>query len=349
MCLADGVLPEASAVLEYDCFFSKTREIREGVTPLSVSIIGAGRTRNGIGEYIGKYFHKHGARVTSVLATTEKTGLQASFALRKYGIEARPYTSFEEMVSGERPDAVVIASPSSTHYDYLLRCLDRECHIFCEKPFLWDDHKGIQKRLGDIFERAREKKIKIAMNSQWPFSIDDYEKICGEIRIEEIHHFSMRMSPFSPGRVMIPESVPHPLSILYCRLGPGEIRNLNFESDGEEKITIRFNYVFGTRACDVLIRLVHQKTQPREFSYGFNGRIVFRSLDLKNYEIYFHHGDKKLRIADPLKLSVKNFMDAVEKGTDPFIGPPHILHNVSLLEAVHDGFSEFEKRAPWKS
>ena len=284
-----------------------------------------------------------------MLATTEKTGLQASSALKKYGIEAHPHTTFEEMVRGEKPDAVVIASPSSTHYEYLLKCLDSGLHIFCEKPFLWDDHTDIQKRAEDVLKKAREKKITIAMNSQWPFSIDDYEKICGGISIRESNHFSIRMSPFSPGRVMIPESVPHPLSILYCRLGPGRMEGLNFESDGEEEMGIRFTYLFGTRACDVLIRLVHQETQPREFSYGFNDRVVSRSLDLNNYEIYFHYGNKKVKIADPLELSVKNFMEAVEKGTEPLIGAAHILQNVSLLKAVDGGFGEFEKRAPWKS
>ncbi len=316
---------------------------------LNVSIIGAGRTRNGIGEYIARYFHKQGARVTSVLATTETTGLQASSALRKYGIEAHPYTTFEEMVKAEKPDAVVIASPASTHHEYLLQCLDSGLHIFCEKPFLWGSDTDIPKRTEDILQTARGKNITIAMNSQWPFSVDDYERICGEIRIGETNRFSMRMSPFSPGRVMIPESVPHPLSILYCRFGPGRIEGLNFESKTEEEMSIRFTYLFGTRDCDVLIRLMHQKTQPREFSYGFNGRIVFRSLDLENYEIYFHYGNKKLRIADPLELSVKNFMEALEKGAEPLIGPPHILHNMRLLKEVHDGFDEFEKRAAWKS
>ena len=315
---------------------------------LNVSLVGAGRTRNGIGEYIGKYFHKHGARVSSVLGTTEKTSLQASSALRKYGIEAHPYTTFDEMARSEKPDAVVIASPSSTHYEYLLKSLDSGLHIFCEKPFLWGDHTDIQKRAEDIFVKAREKRLTIAMNSQWPFSIDDYEEICGKIRIQETNHFSMRMSPFSPGRVMIPESVPHPLSILYCRLGSGEMQHLSFESEGEGEMHIRFTYLFGTRACDVLIRLVHQKTQPREFSYGFNNKIVSRSLDLRNYEIYFHYGNKQLRIVDPLELSVKNFMGALEKKTEPFIGAPHILHNMSLLKEIDDGFSEFEKRASWK-
>ena len=70
---------------------------------MNVSIIGAGRTRNGIGEYIGKFFHQVGANITSVLGTTEKTSLQASSALRKYGIEAHPYTDFDEMVKSERP------------------------------------------------------------------------------------------------------------------------------------------------------------------------------------------------------------------------------------------------------
>jgi hypothetical protein len=316
---------------------------------MNLSIIGAGRTRNGIGEFIGKYFHKHGAKVTSVLGTTEKTSLQASSALKKYGIEAHPYTNFDEMLRGEKLDAVVIASPSYTHYEYLLKSLNSELHVFCEKPFIWDDCMDIQKKIEYILEKARERKLTIAMNSQWPFSLDDYEKVCGRVKIKETNHFFIRMSPFSPGKVMIPESVPHPLSILYCRLGAGEIQNLNFESDGEEEMTIRFTYLFGTRTCDVLIKLVHQKTPPREFSFGFNNKIVFRSLDLENYEIYFNYGEKRLRIVDPLELSVKNFMEAVERRIDPFIGAPHILHNMSLLKTIDDGFREFEKRKSWKS
>jgi len=316
---------------------------------MKASIIGAGRTRNGIGEYIGKYFHQHGANVTSVLGTTEKTTLQASSALRKYGIEAHSYTDFDAMVSAEKPDIVVIASPPSTHYDYLLKCLDWGLHIFCEKPFIWDDHTDIRKRIEDIFEKAREKRLTIAMNSQWPFSIDSYEEICGKIRIEQRNNFFARMSPSSTGRVMIPESVPHPLSILYCRLGAGEIEKLNFEWDEEGEMSIRFTYLFETRACDVLIKLVHQKTPPRDFSFGFNEKIVARSLDLNHYEIYFNYGNKKLKIMDPLELSVKNFMESVKKKTDPLIGYPHILHNTSLLKEIDDGFGEFEKRDLWKS
>jgi len=316
---------------------------------MKISIIGAGRSRNGIGEYIGKYFHQLGGKVTSVLGTTEKTCRQASLSLRKYGIEARPYTDFEEMVRMEGPDAVVIASPSSTHYEYLLKSLDSGLHIFCEKPFIWDEHTDILKRVDGIFEKASRRKLTIAMNSQWPFSIEAYEELCGKLKLRRSNAFFIRMSPFSPGKAMIPESLPHPLSLLYCLLGPGKIEDVSFESRGEGEMDIRFTYLFETKACDVAVRLVHQKTLPREFSFGFNDKIVVRSLDLQNYEIYFNYKDKKLRIRDPLELSVKNFMEAVEKKIEPLVGTRHIIHNMSLLKEINDGFGEFGKRNLWKS
>ena len=317
--------------------------------PLKVSIIGAGRTRNGIGEYIGKYFQQHGAIVTSVLGTSEKTSLQASRGLQKHGVEAHPYTDFDRMVEREKPDAVVIASPSSTHYEYLLKCLGSGLHIFCEKPFIWDGQRNVRERIEDIFEKARQRKLTISMNSQWPFSIDAYEAISGKVIIQNSNTFIMTMSPPFPGREMIPESVPHAISLLYSLLGVGEIEDSSFESNGEKGMGIKFSYLFDTRSCEVSIHLTSQEAPPRDFSFGLNGKIVSRSLGLENYEIYFHHEEKKMKIVDPLELSVKNFLGALEGKMEPFIGYLHILHNMSLLQQIDDGFDEFVKNKSWES
>ena len=120
---------------------------------MKVSIIGSGRKRNGIGQYIGKYFHENGAKVISVLGTTEKTSIHASHVLKKYGIEAKPFVEFNEMIRDEKPDAVVIASPSSTHYEYLLKCVDLGLNVFCEKPFISYEEEGMGKKVEDIFWR----------------------------------------------------------------------------------------------------------------------------------------------------------------------------------------------------
>ncbi len=284
-----------------------------------------------------------------MLGTSEKTSLQASLALRKYGVEARPYTNFDRMAEREAPDVVVIASPASTHYEYVLKCLGLGAHIFCEKPFIWNDCKEVRKAIEDIFEEARRKKLTIAMNSQWPFSVDAYEGISGRVIIENWNTFFMAMSPPFPGREMIPESVPHALSLLYSLLGAGEIEDLSFESEGEKALDIKFSYLFDTRGCDVFVRLTSRKVPPRNFSFGLNGRIVSRSLGPENYEIYFRHGEQTLKIVDPLELSVRNFLWALERDEEPFIGYLHILHNVSLLKQIDDGFGEFLKSKSWKS
>jgi hypothetical protein len=317
--------------------------------PLNVSIIGAGRRRNGIGEYIAKYFHRHGAIVSSVLGTSERTSLEASHALRKYGVEARPYTDFDRMVESETPDAAVIASPSSTHEAYLIKCLAAGLHIFCEKPFIWGGRENIRQRIEDIFEKARQKKLTVAMNSQWAFSLDAYEAISGRVILQNSNTFYMALSPPFPGREMIPESVPHALSLLYCLLGVGEIEDLSLEPDGKRGMGIKFSYLFDTRTCDVFIRLTCQEAPPRDFSFGLNEKIVSRSLDSESYEIYFHHGERRMKIIDPLELSVKNFLEAVEKETEPFVGYLHVLHNMSLLAQIDDGFREFIKNRSWES
>jgi hypothetical protein len=316
---------------------------------MNVSIVGAGRKRNGIGEYIAKYFHENGARITGVLGTTETSSAEAASGLRKYGIEAHPYTDFTQMVDQEHPDLVVIASPSSTHYDYLAQCVEASIHVFCEKPFVSCETEDAEKRVEGLLRKAREKGLMVAMNSQWPFAMPYYEELCGTIRIQGAKRFLMNMSPSCRGREMIPESVPHALSLLYSTFGAGTAGKANFESTGESEIRLTFRYVTRTTDCDVCVQLRLQESQPRNFSFGFNDRIVHRHLELPDYAIFFHYEDRKIRILDPLTLSVRNAMEAVEKKIEPRIGPSHILSNVSCLRGLYEGYCRQEEERVWKN
>lgn len=310
---------------------------------MKMSIIGACRNRSGIGEYIGKYFHKNGAKVISVLGTTEESSQNASSALKKYGIESNPYTDFFKMVEKQRPDAVVIASPSSTHYEYLVKCVESGLNVFCEKPFVRPDIDDITKKVEDLFEKVKEKKLTVAMNSQWPFAIKYYRKVCGEIEVKKSNRFFMTMSPFASGKEMIPEAVPHALSLLYSLLGEGEISDLHFESAEKDEIITKFKYHFRTRDCEVCLKLVRKEKQPRDFQFGWNDKIVRRSLNLRNYDIYFNYGNRKLKIADPLELSVGDFMAAVERKAEPLIGYSHIISNMSLLRKIYNAYTVASK------
>ena len=304
---------------------------------MKTAIIGAGRNISGIGQYIGKYFQKNGASVISVLGTTDKTARKASSVLTQYGIDATGYTDFYSMMKRERPDVVIIASPALTHYEYLIKCVKEGVHVFCEKPFVWQNKSDIDIKplIEDIFEKAESKNLTIAMNSQWPFSLPYYEKLCGLIDSRKVDTFFIRLSPMVSGREMIIESVPHALSILYSVFGDGQIGNLSIEAY-KEKIITKFHYIFPTGYCEVLIELVRTILQPRSFSYGFNSKIVHRVLDLDSYDISFKYSDMLLRISDPLELSVQDFISAVNDKREPLIGKAHIMRNMSLLKKIYD-------------
>ena len=300
---------------------------------MKVALIGGRRKRSGIGPFIANYFHRNGAAVTAVLGTTENTAREAASGLKRFGINAASHTDFGRMMEEEKPEAVAIASPAATHFEYLMKSIHAGAHVFCEKPFIWYDKDDLEDLLTGIFEKAEDHRVTIAMNSQWPFALPFYGELCGAQNGQTASTFSIRLSPQCDGKEMITEALPHALSILYCVCGRREIADLAVTGSGEEMV-IRFDYAAGDSRCDSEIRLRSQYRQPRDFSFGFNGRTVTRSLDLASYAIYFNHGGRACKIADPLELSVQDFMAAVINARVPLIGKSHIIHTTLLLRQI---------------
>jgi len=305
---------------------------------MKVAVIGARRNNNGIGEYISKYFHANGFEICCVLGNSEATSKKASANLKRYGIEASPYTVFESMVAEQQPDVLVIASPIHTHYGYIRKGMDAGMHIFCDKPFIPPDTHNISRILDDIFDKATKNRLVIAMNSQWPFSIPFYERLCHDILLEQVETFFMRLSPLSSGREMIPDSVPHALSVLYSAVGQGQITGINIEQQ-VGSMDISFDYGFIGRNTKVLISLDRHETQPRPFSYGFNGLIAQRRIDTASYTQHFCRGDKTITIKDPLEASVQDFINAISQRHEPCIGMVHIKKTAMMLKHIYDACS----------
>jgi hypothetical protein len=303
---------------------------------MKVSIIGAGRNRNGIGKYIANYFQRHQASVVAVLGTSEKTAHSAANGLKPYGIDAAAYTNFDRMIHEEKLDAVVIASPLETHYGYLVKSIESGLNIFCEKPFFWQEKEDLTELLDTLFQMAGHKNVTIAMNSQWPFSLPFYEKLCGSVDAQKIDSFFIRLSPACAGKEMILESVPHALSILYFIFGSGKISDSSTQRSAGKTI-LRFRYRSEHHDCKVTIQLAREKSQPRSFKFGFNDKIVNRVVDFENYDIYFAYGNKDIKITDPLELSVKDFIASVERQREPLIGKSHIVATTRLLKIIYNG------------
>jgi hypothetical protein len=306
---------------------------------MRAAIIGAARNHNGIGEYIAKYLSDHDVDVSCVLGSTQASSASAAAHLNeKYSMKPKAYTDFSQMIQESQIDCVAIASPAHTHKEYIDKCIDAGVHILCEKPFISPDMADQEEWLENTFVKAREKGISIAMNSQWPFCFPSYEELCGRLEPEKITEFTIRLSPMSEGRAMIPDSVPHALSLLYYGAGDGIVEDVSLER-GKDALKVRFTYLTEYVSCAALIEMVRETEQPRTFSFGFNGCTARRHIDMKTYTLNLTNGDKILKIADPLGLSVRDFVESARTGREPVIGRRHITHTVSMLRQIYTEYA----------
>ncbi len=54
------------------------------------------------------------------------------------------FTDYERMLESTRPDAVIIATPSALHASMVRAAIERDIHVFCEKPLFLDPADGIE-------------------------------------------------------------------------------------------------------------------------------------------------------------------------------------------------------------
>lgn len=113
--------------------------------PLNVAVIGCGNW----GQNLIRVFHNIGA----LYAVCDRDPSKAAYFSEKYQVLA---VSFEEVFS-EAIDAVVIATPSTTHFEWGQKALHANKHVFIEKPL------ALQTRHGVILKELAQKHQKVLM------------------------------------------------------------------------------------------------------------------------------------------------------------------------------------------
>jgi scyllo-inositol 2-dehydrogenase (NADP+) len=94
---------------------------------LTTAVIGLGR--------IGWQYHlpqivSHAG--FSLTAVVDPLAERLKEAEKTFG--AKGYTDYEDMLKSEKPDLVVIASPTKFHFPQVLKAFEYGCDVFCEKP-----------------------------------------------------------------------------------------------------------------------------------------------------------------------------------------------------------------------
>ena len=126
-----------------------------------------------------------------VVAVCDTFGMLLS-SLNKY-TGLKTYSSFDEMLDKEPLDAVLIATPSRFHGSMVKQALDKNLHVFCEKPFCLDIEEGRELAL-----LAKKKTVVNQVGYHYRFlgTFIEAKRLLASNLIGKIHH--IRAEAYGP-------------------------------------------------------------------------------------------------------------------------------------------------------
>ena len=281
---------------------------------MKVGIVGAGRSRNGLGPFLATSLERAGARVVAVAGRDQERAVanagQLELALR-HDVAAAADVA---VLCRSGIDALVVATPVEHHLAALQAALAVGLPCLCEKPLVApaDVDAGLA-----VVQQFEQRGIVLHENVQWPFVLPMVGALYGERR-GLVRRVGLGMSPGGTGAgVMLRDALPHLLSVAQAAVG-APLRLLSAKLDDSSPaatacaLSARLAHGGGELQADLQLR--HCATQPRPAWLSVDGRRIDRRIG-PGYAIEFLAGGCALPIEDPLQQLVDHFVAAVRART----------------------------------
>ncbi|WP_165959050.1 Gfo/Idh/MocA family oxidoreductase [Actinomadura sp. KC345] len=299
-----------------------------------VGLIGARRAHEGTGPFVAAHLARAEAQVTAVATSGARSALVAANDLAGQGVACEPWPTAERLLAEAAIDAVAICSPLDTHLPYLRLALERGLHVLCEKPLSsWHAPEDLE-QVESLIAAYAKRELTVHVNTQWPYTLEDFRHLHELDRLPKVRELRMELAPSRPGARMLPEALPHVISMLTATCpAVTTVAQVTYERVGDA-LTIGF-VASGTGAStdagpvDVTCELRPRPRQPRPAAFEINGMRAERVVDMANgYQMSFRSHGGRRQIADPLGASVDDFLAKIA-GKSPN-GYQTIILNESL-------------------
>ncbi len=139
---------------------------------------------------LGKMGLSHAAIVSAhpevdMVAVCDTSSLVLS-AFNKYS-KVATYSDYKKMIENEKPDFVVVATPTKFHYPIVKCALENGVHVFCEKPFMLNSNEG-----EEIVALAKQKNLinQVGFHNHFIGTFRELKRLLSENVLGELFHFS---------------------------------------------------------------------------------------------------------------------------------------------------------------
>lgn len=323
---------------------------------INIGIIGVGRFGT---NYLKTINELDNASVKGICSTKEST-LNKAIAKVSLKSEANKTTDYRDILEDKKVDAVVIATPGSTHYNIAKQSLLSGKHVLVEKPFCINS-----KDAEDLVDISLEKKKILAVGHLHLFNPgilrlkeDIKSGLFGNINYINILHCGN--GPIRSDINALWDFFPHSLSILMYLLekDPMEIsvNGASYIKKGvEDVVTMDLKFpenIFATSFGSWLYPL-------KKMDIGIVGEKLYATFDdyVKTDKIRYYdsrpkivHGkpiidDKRYKSPNigntmPLTGQLKHFLDCIENNKTPINDGKHALRITKILELAQESLNK---------
>ena len=234
------------------------------------------------------------------------------------------YTNYTEMLAGiDAIDAVVIATPSTTHYEITKLCLNANKHVLVEKPMTLDYAQACE-----LVELAESKKLTLMVDDTFMytnFMLYAARRFPNSTGIRTYPSASLNLYWTGKRYGNAPESVlwtygPHPVSVALAMVHEQPTRV--YASGNETRLEIDLDF-FGTTAHICLD--TNSLARKRHLFMHEWQHVRFVDFMSPNAMMYEHR--------DPLTNMLRAFLRRAESKSEPWIDY-HSLEVVRVLEEI---------------
>ena len=125
---------------------------------LNVAIVGCGKIADAHAAQIGRIAG------CEIVAACDREPLMARQFCTRFSVKQQ-FADLDRLLGESRVDVVHVTTPPATHFEVAMRCLDRGCHVYVEKPFTL---RAVEAR--ELIAAARRKGLKITVGHDDQFS-----------------------------------------------------------------------------------------------------------------------------------------------------------------------------------
>lgn len=258
---------------------------------------------------LGKMGLSHHAMINAhprvkVEAICDSTGYILDVLNKYTGV--RTYTDFDAMLREVELDAVIIATPSSMHAKMVNAALDRNLHVFCEKPFCLDTKDG-----QELMRVANEKGLvsQVGYHCRFVASFQEVKRLLDAKAIGDVTHVlaeaygpvvlkpkgSTWRTQRSEGGGCLYDYAAHPINLVNWYLGApravgGSVLNKIFSKDTDDEVFGTLFYEEG-KSAQISVNWSdesYRKMTTKITIWGTKGRIY---ADRQECQVYIRDAE----------------------------------------------------------